>query len=267
MEVYIEYVILDNLIMDFLLLKETAKLLKLKYKNLQIFIGAIIGTVGAIVFPLLKILPLYVFLLKILLGLLITFVAIKHNRVFDYIKYFNVFLLFTFLLGGAIIGIFYVAGIDIKTYGNRQSGFIPVGVTILLGYLIVFGVKKLLNGAVKGLMTDRYKYNCIIKCGDVALKVSGYYDSGNLLIDDKTGLPIALCKRKIIDKIRKCGGDIKSTREIDFSTVTKEGKLKLYNIDCILIELKKGNKRTNCLLGEVDNKSIKEELLLGAYVM
>ena len=92
MEVYIEYVILDNLIMDFLLLKETAKLLKLKYKNLQIFIGAIIGTVGAIVFPLLKILPLYVFLLKILLGLLITFVAIKHNRVFDYIKYFNVFL-------------------------------------------------------------------------------------------------------------------------------------------------------------------------------
>ncbi len=264
MEVYIEYVILDNLIMDYLLLKESAKLLKIKFKRYRLIIGAIVGVIGAVVFPLLKIRAEFLFLLKIMLGAFITFISVDHTKFSDYLKYFNVFLLMTFVLGGGVIGVFYLLGIDLKSY---QSYGLPIGVTALFGYLLVIGVKKCLKSAVNGLMTDRYRYKCILKCGNVTLKTVGYFDSGNLLMDQKTGLPVALCKKKVIDKMVKKGAEFPPVREMDYSTVSSYGKLKLYTPDCILIEDKNGNIRRNCLLGEAEDTAFSEDLLIGAYIL
>ncbi len=264
MEVYIEYVILDNLIMDYLLLKETAILLKVKFKRIRLLFGAIIGVVGAVVFPLLKIGVQYLFLLKILLGALICFVSVNHIKFSAYLKYFNVFLLMTFLIGGAVLGAFYLIGIDIKSYGSYG---IPVGVTVLFGYLLVIGVKKAVKSTINGLITDKFRYKCVLKSGSVAVKATGYFDSGNLLIDPKTGLPVALCKKHVIEKMIKRGAIFPPAREMDYSTVVCGGKLKLYSLDCLLIEGSDGNKRRNCLLGMVGDDAFKEDLLIGAYVL
>ena len=92
MEVYIEYVIIDNLVMDYLLLKFTAQLLKIKYKKGMVFLGAVIGTLGAVFMPLLALPNNFAFLLKVALGLLIAFVGVSHKSVFAYFKFFNLFL-------------------------------------------------------------------------------------------------------------------------------------------------------------------------------
>lgn len=267
MQVYIEYVILDNFIMDYLLIKETSILLRLKYKRLRIVFGAVVGTVGATILPLLKIKPEFAFILKILLGMVICVVSTEYNGLGKFIRFFNVFLLLTFLLGGAVIGVFYVLGIDIKSYGSDFIPVLPVGVSVGCGYLSVIVVKKAVKKAVNGVITDRFRYSCIIKYGTCVVKVNGFYDSGNLLFDGKSGLPIVLCKSKIIKKIQRENDSFISTRELDFSTVSSQGRIKLYAVDCILVEINGVNKRANCLLGEVDGREISEDLLLGAYVL
>ncbi len=267
MEVYIEYVVLDNLIMDYLLLKQTAVLLKEKFSKLNVFFGALAGTFGAVILPLFSIKKEYLFLLKVCLGAFMCFIAVKHLNFKGYLKYFNVFLLMTFVCGGAVIGVFYLLGISLTDYGGTKSYLLPVGVSVLCGYLLVKITKFAVKKTIDSIITDRYRYKCLIKCGQVALKVDGYFDSGNLLYDTKTGLPVALCKKSVIEKLKKRGAVFLRTSEMDFSTVLNGGKLKLYEIDCILIELGNTNKRTCCMLGEVSDDSFKEQLLLGAYML
>lgn len=267
MEVYIEYVILDNLIMDYILLKETAILLKRKFNKLRLTLGAVIGVVGAVVFPLLNIKVEFLFLLKILLGALICFTAVNHRKIFDFLKFYNVFILLTFFLGGAVIGTFYLMGISLDDYGKKASSILPIGVSVLTGYLLVLLVKAILKNTVNTFMTDKYRYKCLIKCGFSTVKVDGYFDSGNLLLDKKTGLPVALCKKFIIDKLNKFEKNCNLVGEMDYSTVGGFGKLELYSVDCMMIEVDGKSKIVNCLLGLAEDNLMKEDLLFGAYLL
>lgn len=267
MEVYIEYVILDNFIMDWILLKETAVLLKHKSCKLQLFIASLIGTAAAVIFPLLRLSKPILFILKIFVGALISFIAASHKSFIRYIKYYNVFLLTTFLLGGAVIAVFYALGFDVKSYGASFNGILPVGINFLFGYLLVKIVKKSLNKSINGLITDKYRYKCTIKTGLAVLKATGYFDSGNLLLDRKSGLPVALCRKNIVDKLKKRGAVFPPPYEADFSTVSGDGKILLYEVDAMLIETQSGVKRVDCLLGLVSYASFSEDLLLGAYFM
>ena len=107
----------------------------------------------------------------------------------------------------------------------------------------------------------------MIKRGVVAIKVDGYFDSGNLLIDDKTGLPIALCKKRLLDRLKKGTPNLRPIGEMEFSTVGSVGVLQLYPVDGMTIEINGKVKFTNCLLGLVDDVRMKEDLLLGAYLL
>lgn len=52
MKIYIEFVIIDNIVIDGLLLWLTNKTLKVSSNPVRIFLAAFLGTVGAIVFHL-----------------------------------------------------------------------------------------------------------------------------------------------------------------------------------------------------------------------
>lgn len=264
MKIYLEYVIIDNLVMDYLLLNLSAKICRLKFNKLRLILGAIIGTIGAILFPLITIDSKYLFLLKIMLGMLICLVAINHQKIGEYIKFFNVFLLSTFILGGSVFAVLYLFGISVQDYA--QAKIIPVGLSILIAVIISLITKKIITKTYNGLITQKFKYNCIIKKDFAVLKVEGYFDSGNMLLDEISGLPITLCKQKVINKLVKKGACFPSPREIKIGTALNVGKLKLYPIDCLLIANGNSNQKRYCMLGAVENFAIDDDLLLGAYI-
>ncbi len=267
MEVYIEYAILDNLIMDYVLLKETAIILKTKYKKSGLLFASIIGTIGAILMPLLKIKPVYLFLLKIALGVVVAFIGVKHKNFISFFRFFNVFLLMTFVLGGACIGVLSIMGVEYTISGYKAAGVLPIGVNVAFGYLLVITTKYLVKKYLRVFITDKYVLNCLLKHGEVVVKVSGYFDSGNKLFDKKTGLPIVLCDKKIIEKMKSLGAVFFPPREFSYSTVAGEGAMYLYAVDCILIEREGQNFRRNLLLGAVENKNFETDLLLGAHII
>ena len=192
MEFYIEYAIIDNLLIDYLLLKESAVVLKLKTRRLFLLLAAAVGTAFAIIFPLIKLHAVVSFVLKISCAFLMCFIAVRHRNVRSFLFYFNVFLLFTFVTGGAITGIIYLSGINEFVQAYYQARALPIGVAAALIYLSFIAVKKFAVAAAAKAITVCGLIDCEIVIKGVRFKAKAFFDSGNFLTDKRTGLPVAV---------------------------------------------------------------------------
>lgn len=254
MTIYIEYAIADNLIMDYLLLKGSAQLLKLRTNKFFIFLSALIGTAFAVVFPLLNIAEIYAFLLKIACAALMCLTAARHRSVKDYFFHFNVFLLITFVAGGAVYGILFLTGINYSIDTYYQAKALPVGITILLAYLFVVFIKSITKKIVDGAITVCGLIDCDIVIKGIAFKVKAFYDSGNFLEDKKTGLPVVIADKKTFKKISEKTIMVKRG-DLPIVSAGSRFSLPIYKIDYVRIKLKKHTYLRDAVLAVSDNMS------------
>ena len=235
MQVYIEYAILDNFFVDYFLLRQAAVLLRVPFKKRRLILSSVIGTVVAVVLPLFDLPTVVGFILKILLGTVISFTAVDHRNFTGYIKYFNVFLLLTFFLGGVIIGIMSLIGIPYDFEAYYSNKLLPIGLNVLFGYLLYFGIKKFVDRFVSSVMIAPDLYDAEVFINGASFKAVAFYDSGNRLKDVKTGLPIIICSQKFFDKLNS------STRlsvrgVIAYSTASGVGENEFYAIDYVIVK-------------------------------
>ena len=88
MTTYVEYVFLDNLIIDAMLIVLARKVLKLEIKKLYVFLSALFGSVVAVVTPLLKLSLAWSFTLKMPIGLIIVLLSGKFKTFKEFIYCF-----------------------------------------------------------------------------------------------------------------------------------------------------------------------------------
>lgn len=235
MEVYIEYVFIDNLIIDYLLIIASGKTARVKVKKWRAVFSSLLGSVSAIIFPLFEMPILISLLSKACLGLLMVLVAVSCKRVREYLRAFLFFMLFTFLFGGAIIGLFYLLKIDYIEYFKRENGFIPIGVTILLVYIL----SKCCISAITRLLQERdikpFVRTCAVIIDNRKFSVRGFVDSGNRLFDSMTGLPIIVASRKFATLLAREGLLMPVNRYINFDTVGGLSRMRIYKIDNLVI--------------------------------
>lgn len=178
MIVYIEDAFLQNFLLDTVLLHLAFFAARQTYKKKNLFFAAALGAVFAILFPLLT-LPFWAaWLLKFsfaALMCLIPFGSIKRKK--DVGRYAFICLLFyvcTFVLGGALLGIF-------QTNTN-----IWVVTGIALGFAVVLAL--LIKKIYQKRALHRFIYACIITYKQKSMRVLGYLDSGNLAC--KNAIPV-----------------------------------------------------------------------------
>lgn len=230
MQVYLEYAILDNLIINFILLKTTCNLVKIKTSFLMLFISSAVGTIVAILLPLFDLIAFYNVIVKLVLALLMPYLLTKYFSVKKYFITVFVFLTLTFLTGGVIFAIMYFADLSFEW----EYPIVPIGIT----FLLVYFVSKLTIKCTKILYKKRdihpFLKKCILVINGVKIKVNGFIDSGNHLYDEKSGLPIVVANNNIYQKIKN-GKNLKYHSSINIDTVSGSGKLDLYIIDKLLI--------------------------------
>lgn len=239
METFIEYVIIDNLLIDYLLLKESAVILKVKAKKSTLFLSASIGAAFAVFFPLLNISPIISFILKIACAFLMCFIAVKHRSFRGLVFFFNVFLLSSFVLGGVITGFLYLLGINEIIQAYYQAKAIPVGLAVVGVYLLFIAVKRFAEKVAGGALAVCSLIDCEIVIRGEKFSIKAFFDSGNLLSDKKSGLPIAVMGRtafkRIINKVSPpCYGEIAAvgasgrftmkTFRVDYVRITHKGR-------------------------------------------
>ena len=115
MTVYIEYVIIENLVIDFFMLKATFLLKGKKQKSFRLFLCALLGAGIALVYPLIEVSPIILTAIKIASGLLIILLANEYKTWKAFYVNALVFFSLTFLTGGAIIGLCSIFNVDYQT--------------------------------------------------------------------------------------------------------------------------------------------------------
>ena len=128
MEIYIEYALAENFLLDAMLLWLAMKAAKQEISLWRIVLAAAIGAAFAVAFPLLKTGKTIAYILKFSVGALLCLVAVKGKGIGRYALTALLFFGFSFALGG-LFGFFHRLRRDGKrvSHGKRARGVGALG--------------------------------------------------------------------------------------------------------------------------------------------
>ena len=124
MVVFIEYVIIDNLVIDFLILKITFAILGLNFNKGRVLIASLFGTLIALIIPLVYASPLILFAIRFLCAFLMCAIANKHNSKRSYFIFTITFFTITFSLPKTQTFLQFNFSLTKLEYSNKVCSFI-----------------------------------------------------------------------------------------------------------------------------------------------
>ena len=249
MELYIEYVFLENFILDGVLLALSAYSVKVKCSYWRICFSAMLGAVFAILFPLLHLPKILRACLKVSMGCLLCMPLVgklKSRRAWErYGLVTAVFLGLSFGFGGAILGVYqgFVGGEDGFSMVRAPSYAVFLAFSVVsLGCIVL--VKRLYRRKVH---VDNL-YACVIRHGGKRVKTDGFLDSGNTAV--KNGFPVCFLSADLLYDV--WGEWLFSTKvrgqvcdEMKISTITGERIISVYLGDIVVKIEEKSIKKRN----------------------
>lgn len=200
MEVYIEYVIFDNYVIDITILALLCKTLSFRPSKLRLLCSASFGVVCAILMPFVSVGVLALFAIKLAVGVVMVLLLRRHKSFVEYMVSFVLFMTYTFVLGGACFGLSLMfGGSAVGVLVNAYQ--IPMGAIVLIVYFYIYLLFKLISYLKhKGKNLSLY-YDVVITIKDKKYYVRGYIDSGNNIFDD--GKPVVVFSRSAFAKTFK----------------------------------------------------------------
>lgn len=237
MTVYIEYAALDNLFLDFILLRAAGLTVRRKEKLWRLWVAAAFGTAFALVFPFLSLPAVVLILLKLLSAAFMVWLAGSYRSFGRYLTVYALFLGYTFAAGGCMIGLFSVFRADYTLDG--AFGYfspLPVGVVAILVYLAAAVGVRVLRAAGKKRKALCFRMKCAVERSGVRVEAEGFLDSGNRLYDGKTGSPVVIASRALASALfsERIAGSTRA-RWLEFSTLAGKSRMLLFEIDKLWI--------------------------------
>lgn len=258
MELYIEFVILDNMVMNFLLLFLTAKVFRLSTSRLKIFLSAMLGTIIAIFLSLLSVMTWLLIILKLLIPVSMLLIISSHYNAKKFFLCYITFLSLTFLIGGSCLAVLFLLNAEVFDIILLEYEYIlPVGIFILL----IVSYTKIIEYGIKYFYRKKtisnYLYDIRVHTKNKVISFVAFLDSGNMLCDKKTNLPVLIVSssllRDIYDEIEP-----KEKHYLEYSTIsgTKNNML-VFKPKLVEVFIKDDNKKMNIgemMIGVVDKK-------------
>ena len=246
MTIYIEYVIIDNLVINTLILLLTKTILHKKTSKIRIFLSSLLGTLVALVSPLMP--TVNNSILKIPLGVCMVMLAFKTESIKQLLITFLVFVICTFALGGACFGIMQAVGIDvIISNGITYNYKYPVGAVLLICTTTFVAIKNIVIYLYQKKKQERFYYDITLFVNDKKITAVAFLDTGNKLAVDKKS--VSIINYKTFNMLYP---------KIDLSDILLKKQLGLKNEKYIKIESIDGNTNT-MLTFEIDKLCIEKK--------
>ena len=199
---YVEYVFLENLIIDFMLLFITGKLIKRIIIFKRLIIASLIGSLYVILTFYIRRVFMTFFIVKFSISVLMIMVAFDSKGILTNIRVVICFYITSLIMVGIMSALYYL------TYDKLTVNAIIMSIFIGYGALHFF-FKEIKDRILK----HNYKRTVIISIGNKSKTLRGYIDTGNELKDPVTGKPVMVIN---IDCLRDIIGDELHNRIIDF---------------------------------------------------
>lgn len=210
MVVYVEYVLIDNFIIDYFLLSGTFRITAVQTSRLKLCLCSLLGAVFALTYPLSANFKVLQTIIKIAFGLLLVLLSGKFATAKQYYASVLVFFCFTFLLGGAIFGLGYITGINFTSEVSVALIFIPA-------FAVCKGVGVVLKFIYKRKDVIKNTLQVALTVGNVTLKAFGFVDTGNLLYDGDN--PVIVCSKGFAKQFFKSGNRLPKIKTLQVATV------------------------------------------------
>ena len=237
MVVYVEYVLTDNLIIDFLLLTLARKTYKLPVNFLRTAVSSVLGALLALAFPLLnRFGGGWIFLLRLVSGLLLILMAGKFKNFKEFIFCYYLFIFYTLLFGGSVAAAFYLTGIKYDVLTGVNAADFPLGFSVAVCSIIFLAVNKAIKALYRRKDIVRFTVDCAVCMLGESYPLKGFIDSGNRLVYKKTGSPVILCSPSAAKKIFfKNDLSALALGDMEINTVAGKSFIKIYKLDKIVI--------------------------------
>ena len=279
MTIYLDVVILENLIMNSIIMYATAIVTKNKIKHIRILIASLIGAIYSVVSYISNLAIFSNLFTKILLSIIMVYIAFNPKGIKTLGKITLLFYLTSFLFGGVAFSMIYIIkpqniimkdGLFLGTYPLKT---IFIG-AIIASIILIAGFKVVKNKISKKDMFC----NINIKIQGKEKNIKVMIDTGNLLKDPISGMPVIVIEhtelydilpKELLNNLEKIlGGDLESIPEnikneylpklrvIPYSSLGKQnGMLLGIKADGVKIEKEEENIRKNVIIG-IYNKAL-----------
>ncbi len=202
MTFYIDIILVENMIMNYIILFATGLIIKTNIKHIRIIISSTIGAIYAIM-SYISGLEIYANqITKFLLSIVMIYIAYNPNNIKTMCKDTIIFYLTSFCFGGAAYYLlYYISPEQINNMNGILTGSYPIKIAILGGILGFF----IINIAFK-IMKNRLDRNSIfytIEIGykEKSSKLKVILDTGNLLVEPITSYPVVIVEAEKMKKI------------------------------------------------------------------
>ena len=199
MTIYIDIVLVENIIMNFIILFATAIILKIKIKYIRIFVASLLGAVYSVI-AYMGILKLYSnIIMKILLSILIVYIAFNPQSIKKMWKNLVIFYLTSFIFGGVAFALIYI----LKPQDILMKNGLFLGTyllkSVLLGAIISLLVILVGFKIVKGKFSKKDMFcDLEIKINNKIVKTTAMIDTGNCLKEPISNIPVIVLEHTLL---------------------------------------------------------------------
>lgn len=182
MTIYLDYLFIENVILDYIILNEVATISKCECKKKKMLIASIVSSLYIVLMLLFKLKELSYFISKIILVFVTVYLAFKPNRIISYVKLVFMFLLVSVVNVGILVVTKSLLGINEVTGINKISIYIFVYLT---GRLLLFKLWKIYSTNVTKASLN---YKVALRLGNNRYTYDAFLDTGNTVYSH--GMPI-----------------------------------------------------------------------------
>lgn len=191
MQLYIEYVLLDNIVIDYILIrlieKTTGEYVALRNKIFDPVLGAVL----AIFLPFVSKIKGLCFLYKMISSIIVVLCIRRYKNIKKFITYYLLFITYTFLIGGAILWLIQILNIEYSMSGLFMYKFeFPLGIFAIIVLILIKLLYKSIELIKSKLASSNYMYTVAIYDGGKKIKASALFDSGNNVVFENRGVNI-----------------------------------------------------------------------------
>lgn len=263
MTIYVDIIFLENIGMNYIILLATGLVCKTNIKHIRLLLASSVGALYAIT-TFLKVADIYShFLMKVLLSIVMIYIAFQSKGVKVMCKQVLLFYLTSFVFGGCAFALLYfVRPQDILMRNGVLMGTYPIKIAIL-GATVGFVILTIAFRVVKSKRSKKdYFCSIVLNFAEKQKEVLAMIDTGNMLKDPISQRPVVVVERQqlyellpkvVLDNVERIiGGDKNDVLE-QLNQTEAVAKLRMIPFSSL-------GKQNGMLLGfKIDNMIIKEE--------
>lgn len=291
MTIYLDVVLIENLIMNYIILFATGYILKIKLNHIRLIVSALLGGIYSIL-AYMEILPIYTnFLMKILLSVVMVYLAYNAKNIKLLLKQITIFYLTSFVFGGCSFALLYfIKPQEILMKNGMLIGTYPLKIAVL-GGIVGFTISVIAFKVVKRRLNKKDMFcDITVFVGEKNIKTKAMIDTGNMLKDPITRIPVIVVEKdilyqiipyKILDNLEEIiGGEISNEiyeeevikyiskfRVIPFTSLGKEnGMLLGLKVKKVIVEIDFNEEEIKDVIIGIYNKKLSKKNKYNALI-